>query len=284
MIAGISFIILSWNSRQYLERCFSSILSKCNKEEIDHEIIVIDNGSKDGSVAILSAYAEEYPDVFKNILLAENTGTTYSRNLGLRAAAGEYICVLDSDAELGRGKLSDLLDLLKERSDVGIVAPKILTNGGEIQNSVKRFPTFWHKLLKIPKIVTGLETRDFDFYTEFPFDAIRTVDSAISACWFFKRNLIEVIGLLDERIFYSPEDLDFCMRVYKARKKIIYYPFFEVLHHTQQISYRRPFSRMSIKHLEGLIYYFGKHGGWLSVRAIDKCCNSSFTVREVFRS
>jgi GT2 family glycosyltransferase len=259
----ISFIILTWNSERHLERCLESIVRKCGEEEIAFEIMVIDNGSTDGSQRILRRYGNADPLRFRIIELESNRGTTYPRNLGLKQAQGEYICVFDSDTEFCSGSLSAALGMLAARPGVGMIAPKLLLPDGTVQNSVKRFPSLWHKLIKIPRILFGISTPNADFYSNFPFQGETVVDSAISACWILKRELLETVGYLDERIFYSPEDLDYSFRIRKAGYLIIYHPSLTVLHHTQQISHRKPFSKVSMSHLNGLIYYYRKHGGWV---------------------
>ena len=89
-------------------------------------------------------------------------------------------------------------------------------------------------------------------------------ETAISAAWFFRRDLVDTVGLLDEAIFYAPEDLDYCVRVWKHGKKILYYPAVRFHHCTQQVSHKRPFSFLAGSHLTGLLRYYGKHGGWFS--------------------
>jgi len=258
----LSFIILTWNSEKYLKACFDSIILSCTRDTISYEVIVVDNGSKDSSVSVVQKYAELYPDTFKILALDSNRGTTYPRNLGLKQAVGDYICILDSDTELGEGRLKEVLMCLATKHDVGILAPRLLLPDGSVQNSVKRFPTMLDKLFKVPRIVTNINTQNTDFYQEFPFKVECDVDTAISACWFMRREIWDKVGDLDEMIFYAPEDLDYSVRVWKAGYRILCYPLFTVLHHTQQITHSKPLSRTSLSHFRGLLYYFYKHGGW----------------------
>jgi GT2 family glycosyltransferase len=268
MTIKVSFIILSFNSRKFLSRCFDSIISKCQEEKISYEVIIIDNGSSDDSSSIIKHYQSNYKDNFRVIFLPKNMGTTYPRNLGLKQSVGQYICILDSDTEILQGSMEEVFDILEKRRDVGLIAPQLILDDGDVQNSVKKFPTFLHKIIKIPKAVFKINTPNIDFYTDFPFATERQVESAISACWIFKKNLLHEIGYFDENLFYSPEDLEYCIRVRKGGKSIIYYPFLKVLHHTQQISHNSPFSRVSISHFLGLLYYYKKHGGWFSTKKI----------------
>jgi GT2 family glycosyltransferase len=139
----------------------------------------------------------------------------------------------------------------------------LLLPDGSVQNSVKRFPTMLDKLMKIPRIVSNIKTENTDFYHDFPFTTEQNVDTAISACWFIRKKYWENIGGLDEMIFYAPEDIDFSIRVWKAGFRILYFPQFTVLHHTQQITHKKPLSKTSLSHFKGLLYYYWKHGGWM---------------------
>lgn len=266
----LSFIILSWNSACYLNACFDSITQKCERESLDFEIIAIDNGSTDESRNIIQSYHQKDNNRYILIALETNRGTTYSRNLGLKIAKGKVICILDSDTEIGEGEFRHLLDHLVYNSEVGLIAPRLVLSDGTIQNSVKKFPTFVGKLLKIPRALFKIPSPNIDFYATDKLSPIQLVDTAISACWFFKRQLIDQVGLLDEKIFYSPEDLDYCIRTHKAGLKVIYWTDLTIIHHTQQISHRSPFSRVSLSHFSGLLYYFHKHGGWLTTSHLYK--------------
>ena len=174
---------------------------------------------------------------------------------------GEFVCILDSDTELMSGSILQILSRLAESREIGIIAPRLVLPNGEVQNSVKKFPTVWHKLAKIPMAVFKVPVKNYDFYETFPFESEAYVDTAISACWFFRTDLLTDIGLLDERIFYAPEDVDFCARVWKNGKKVLYKPDLTVLHNTQQICHQNPFSKVAFSHFFGLLYYYRKHGG-----------------------
>lgn len=259
----LTFVILTWNSERFLKKCFDTIISKCLSEEVAYEIRVVDNGSTDRSADIFKFYEAMQPDSFVVRYLDKNHGTTYPRNLALKEARGEIICILDSDTELLHGSLREVFTTLKEREELGVLAPQLIYPEGNVQNSVKKFPVFTVKLKKLLKIFFKISIKDNDFYPDFPFPSPRKVDTAISACWFFRKSLLDVVGLLDENIFYAPEDVEFCCRVNKAGKEVLYWPHVTVLHNTQQISHRKPFSKVSLSHFGGLIYYFRKHGGWL---------------------
>ncbi|RJP77246.1 MAG: glycosyltransferase [Desulfobacteraceae bacterium] len=260
----ISFIILTWNCNRYINKCIDSIIRACRTEEVAFEIIIVDNYSVDGTRDIVKDYQERLPEVVVAFYLDANKGTTFTRNIGIKKSRGKYICILDSDAEILSGSLTDILQLMRNDHALGIVAPKLVLPDGQIQNSVKKFPSLLGKLAKLPKIFFGWKMPNADFYADFPFQKERKVDQAISACWFLRKEVIDCVGLLDEKIFYAPEDMEYCRRMKDFGKNILYYPDFVVLHNTQQISHKNPFSKVSISHFWGLLHYYRKYGGWIS--------------------
>lgn len=264
----LSFLVLAWNSEKYLERCLGSIVRAVQAEDISFEIVVVDNGSTDGSARLYEDFSKTLGSQFILVKLQKNYGTTVSRNLGIGKATGDFLCILDSDTELTAGGWGRALAQLQENPGLGILAPRLIFPDGSTQPSVKRLPALWHKLLKIGKILFGLKLPNLDFYEGFPFSCAMYVDSAISACWLMRMEVVRKLGGLDEKIFYSPEDLEYCVRLRKAGLSLVYWPELNVIHHTQQITHRRPLSRISISHFMGLLYFYGKHGGWFGRKSV----------------
>ncbi|MFC1670444.1 glycosyltransferase family 2 protein [Spirochaetota bacterium] len=264
---SLSFVILTWNSINDINDCIESILAKCREWDSPFSIYIVDNGSTDGTVELLNEFEKKYPEI-NCTYLQKNTGTTYSRNVALKKINSDYICILDSDTILSKGSIKDILEYLANHGDIGIAAPKIVFEDGSIQNSVKKFPTLLEKIGKLFSIFGFIKYNTNDFYSDFPFETIKEVDTAISACWFIPGTILKEIGYLDENILYAPEDVDFSIRVWKANKKIVYYPDFEIIHKTKQISHSSPFSKLSRSHLTGLFYYFRKHKYWFSRKKV----------------
>ncbi len=259
-----SFVVITWNSATTIEECLLGVRDACSGEDITYQVFVVDNGSSDETPDIIERCAKDMPLTL--IRLDRNHGTTTTRNMALRRCTGDIVCVLDSDAVLLDGSMLDLAAALQNDPSIGIIAPKMVFPDGAVQESVRRFPSVTGKFGKIPGIVLGMGVPDTDSYRDFPFDEERPVDYAISACWFFRRGLLDRIGYLDERIFYAPEDIDYGIRVWKGGLKTLYYPRFTVLHHVQQITHKKVLSRIAMSHLMGLVYYFGKHRYFFSPR------------------
>jgi len=262
----ISAVVLTWNSARYIERCLRSAIADAHHAGIELEIFVVDGGSTDGTTEILSRLSKEMSEL-KIILLGKNLGTTVSRNIAIKKSRGKYVLILDSDTEILPGTLGTLCRALEEVPRGGIVAPRLLYPDGSVQPSCKRFPTAPLKVCKfIPvslfqRLGEAAELYPRELYSK-DFKEVLRVDHCISACWLVRREAIEEVGLLDEKIFYAPEDVDYCLRMWLSGWEVLYVPSAEVVHYTQRRSHKS--LRMAWVHAKGLFYYFRKHGYWLS--------------------
>lgn len=254
----VSAVVLSFNSQRYIETCVRSLLSSYAECNLDGEILVVENGSHDGSVDILKRIQSEGRQRLTVIYLPENTGTTCSRNMALRRARGRSLLILDSDAYMNALALRAMLDYQDDNPRAGLIAPKLIYPSGKFQLSVDVFPTVWRKVERFLSL-REIEARE-------PPAAAGPVDCAISACWLLSRDALEATGLLDERIFYSPEDVDYCIRLWTTGYQVHYLPEVSVVHDAQEIS--RPkgsgINRYTIRHAMGLLYLFAKHRYGLS--------------------
>ncbi len=261
----ISAIILTWNSAHYIDRCLQSLINDARSANLEIEIFVIDGGSTDETLEILCQLAEQTP-MLQVIKLGKNLGTTASRNIALKKARGEYLLILDSDTEVLPGSLKTLFDVIESEPRVGIAAPRLLYPDGSVQPSCKRFPT---ALLKVSKFLPFAWLRKLgeraELYPNEIYSAnfVKTlrVDHCISAFWLVRREAMLEVGLLDERIFYAPEDVDYCLRMWLSGWEVLYVPSAQVVHHTQRVSYKS--LRMAWLHAMGLFYYFKKFGYWI---------------------
>ncbi len=259
---NISFIILTWNSKKYIHRCINSYIELLDKEKLSGEFWIVDNGSSDGTPAFINEdLVPRIPPMHRlNIIeLDKNMGTTISRNIALRQATGRYVVVCDSDTEYYKGSVKEAMDRLESQKDLGIIAPLLLWPDGEAQPSVRKFPTIITKGLKLIEIVANRKPWISDHYDGFPWQDIRPVQTAASAFWLFKKEMLSDVGYFDEKIFYSPEDVDYCMRTWKYGLKVIFFPGLEIYHHAQRLGRRNPLSRHGISHMVSYLYFFRKH-------------------------
>ncbi len=249
----LAVVMLSFNSCQHLKRSVQAVIDAATEAKLSLEFFIIDNGSADGSIEILTNFYEQHPDTIKLKLFENNTGTTVSRNWGLSRANSKYILVLDSDTYINSQALTHLIGILKSDQKIGMAAPKVIYPSGNFQKSTDVFPTLRNKFMRFFFLKSEEQKQHVNQPTS-PID----VDYAISAFWLFKYELLEKVGLLDEKIFYSPEDVDYCIRIWQAGYKIVYDPNVGIIHDAQEIS-RKKLNKFFFSHLVGLFYLFRKH-------------------------
>lgn len=258
----VSAVILSFNSARYLEGCLEALIAALGSHDDADEIFVVENGSTDGSVEILRRMEAAHPDLVHGIYNAENLGTTVSRNQALRRATGRYVLILDSDATVAPGMLEPLMARLDADPEIGLVAPKLTYPDGRLQMSTDVFPTLTRKVQRFFALKAMESAADAA-----PAEPVE-VDYAISAFWLLSRAAVDKVGLLDEKIFYSPEDVDYCLRIWEAGFRIVYDPSVSAVHDAQELSRGTALSKFLVRHIGGLFYLFRKHGYMFSRRGL----------------
>lgn len=257
---NLSFVLLTWNSEKYIPGCLESLLTDLKGTSFSYEIFIVDNGSKDKSVQLIESFEKKFPGKIFPIFLSKNTGTTISRNLALKKTKGKYIIIMDSDLMVSPGTIEILIKNLKDNKNAGMFVPRLLYPNGNLQKSTDVFPSIFTKIFRyfFLKIIEKKENR-----TESKNNGAYAVDYAISAMWVLKREVMDKVGLLDENIFYAPEDVDYCLRIWKSGYCIMYNPDVSCIHHTQEISRGIKINSAALNHIKGLLYYFKKHNYFL---------------------
>ncbi len=259
----VSVVSLTWNSARFIPPLLSTLEKDVEVSGVETEIIVVDNGSSDNTVDLLREFEREHDNIHI-VPLSRNHGTTVPRNIGIRMAHGEYILILDSDTEIPPGTLRGLVDgiaKIPEPDSLGILHPKLVYPDGEFQESARRFPTVYTKIYRLMRME---ERRTLDeSIDEVLAGQITPVDYAMSAAWLVPRRTFDRIGYLDERIFYSPEDVEFCARVWKNGLKVWYYPEVQIVHNCQRITSKKPLSKLGLSHMKGLVRYWWEYGSAL---------------------
>ena len=274
----IGFIVLTWNSEKYIGECIESIIG-LDDSRFSGKVIVIDNGSLDDTVDIICSLNDTNPnnsafeiDIVK---LDKNYGTTLSRNKGIKALLEdsdvEYICILDSDTVINTSAMLNLIDVLKNDPGCAIVGPKMKDKNGVYQRSGRNIPTLTEKLFKVLPI-ESLREKGQAMEASVQVDGSGTVEVGylLSACWMMKKELFKEVGLLDEKIFYAPEDVEFCIRCHKAGYSIKYCRDAEIIHQWQRLSRKKLFSKHNFEHIKGLGYMFKKYRYLFKTDKIEK--------------
>jgi GT2 family glycosyltransferase len=253
-VIDLSIIIVNWNTKEYLLPCVKSIFEK--GEGVSKEVIVVDNGSQDGS-------ASEVKKTFPFVQLIENErnlGFARASNQGLQKASGRYILLLNPDTQVKYGAIDRLMSFLDDRKDAGIVGGQLLNVDGSKQNSIANFPSLATELLNksllrrlFPKKFPGKE-KDYSEPIE--------VDSVIGACMMVRREATKQVGLLDEDYYLFLEETDWCYRMKKAGWKIYHVSQAEI-YHFQGKSAERDKKKAKVEYYRSRYHFFKKNRGSL---------------------
>jgi hypothetical protein len=276
--ALLSFILVNWNTKGDIVAALRSI--EGTVRDYRHEIIVVDNGSADGSP---DAIREAFPRVYL-IRNERNLGFARAVNQALAQAAGRYCVLLNSDARLMEGAIKTLAAFMEENPDVGIAGGQLINEDGSRQNSIAPFPSLATELLNkrllrlfFPRRYPGKE-RDYPR----PLD----VDSLVGACIIVRRQAIEEVGNLDEGYFFFMEETDWCLRMKKAGWRINFVPG-ALIHHLQGASASLAKAEVRIEYYRSRYRFFTKWHGrgktgilkkWLILRLVGEVAANSFML------
>lgn len=220
----LSIIIVSFNARADLERCLESLHT--SSPPVPHEIIVVDNGSGDGSPAA----ARQWRGV-RVIETGENLGFARATNLGIRASSGANLLLLNSDTIVPADAIDRLLGELSRHPDAAAVGPRIVDAEGRAELS---FGPMIGPLndLRQKRLVDGLARRQHGAtrHVEQMTRHEQYPDWVSGACLLVRRADAEAVGLLDERYFMYTEDVDFCAAIRARGRRILFTPDVEITH------------------------------------------------------
>ena len=214
----VSIIIVSHNTKTLTLQCIKSVFD--SSKSLNFEIIVVDNGSNDGSYGEISKLKVR---IIRN---EENLGFSRANNQGIRLAEGKYILLLNSDTKVKRNSIDKLVKFAKSKVDAGVVGPRLLNPNGSLQPSAFRFPTI---KLAIKQYWFGQGKPLDKFAPEGSEPSI--LDAVVGAAFLITPRALKIVGTLDERFFFFYEDLDYCRRVWKKGFKVYYLPEALVIHY-----------------------------------------------------
>jgi len=213
-MARFSIIIPNWNGARWLTPCLESLRAQTAS---DFEVIVVDNASRDESLALL---AERYPEV-RVVALDRNLGFTGACNAGFRVAQGEYQALLNNDTEVDPHWVAEVMAAFERHPKAGMIASRMLL--------FDRRDTF-HTAGDIFKVDgtpgnRGVWQRDIG---QFPEGDVFSANGGSAA---YRRTMLDEIGLLDDDFFFSCEDIDLAWRAQLAGWRAVYAPRAVVYHH-----------------------------------------------------
>jgi GT2 family glycosyltransferase len=256
----VSFVIVSWNARQHLQKCLRSIANTCTG--VSHEVIVVDNASSDASLEMVRA---EFPDV-RVIANTDNVGYGTANNQGTDVAQGRYFALVNSDIEVFAGTLQRLVAFMDANPDVGVLGPRVLNADGTLQPSCRTFPSLRSWLFRALALDTTFPRSPWfgdQFMTNWSYGEVRDVDILSGCFWLIRRSAHEQVGGLDTRFFMYAEDMDLCLRHRQAGWRVTFLPDAEIIHYGGASSATAPV-RFWIEQQRANLQYWKKHHSFAS--------------------
>jgi GT2 family glycosyltransferase len=253
----VSIVVVAHQARDEVLCCLTAIGAAVR---LPHEVIVIDDGSTDGTG---QAVAAAFPSA-RVVAMRRNAGLPAGRNVALGEVHGAKVLMLDADTRVQPGAVEALAAVLDARPEVGLVGPKLTTADGELQLSCRRWPPFLIPVLRRgpyrrlisddPPMHRRHLMKDFDHASE------RAVVWVSGAAQMWRATLPGLIGGYDEWVSsYGGEDLDWCLRVWEAGLAVRYVPQADVTHIEQAVNRRRRFGRKAWRAFADWYYLQFKH-------------------------
>lgn len=222
----LSIVVVTHNGREMALKTLRS--ARAARGVASVEWLVVDAGSSDGTP---DAIEREFGDV--RVFRRENRGFAASNNVALEVAQGRYVLLLNPDVEVLQGDLGELVAAMDERPGLGMASVVQRGTNGELQASIRRFPSplrslgeslfaaYWPVLRSFQE----LETRPASYSRE------TAADWLVGAFLIARREAVRAVGPLDTRFFLYSEEIDWCYRFWQAGWPIAHLPLIEVTHH-----------------------------------------------------
>ena len=266
----ISVVIPSWNTRDHLEACLTA-LERARKPPT--EVIVVDNGSEDGSADLVAA---SFPACVL-IRNERNEGFAKGSNQGIRAARGRYVLLLNSDTEVHEEALQTLYDFLAASPAYAAAAPRLVDRDGRTQRTIQAFPNLWTALFFSTPLERWFpnspELRRY-FVRDWDQESSADVDQPPAACLLLRRDVFDRVGLFDEDLWLFYNDVDLARRLAAAGWKTRYLADASVTHHVGASTSK--FSAFVPEWQRNRLSYYRKHHGRLAGVWVKACATLSF--------
>jgi len=259
----ISIIIPNYNQKNFLKVCLNGLFKVQLKSE--YEIIIVDNGSKDGSQETIKQLNNLAKGLIKFILNKKNLGFGAACNVGIKKAKGDYLLILNPDIAVLKGSIESLVKCMEENKKAGIIGPRLLNPDRSIQKSCYHYPSWYIPILRrtfLGSLGWAREKISYYLMADFDHQKTRSVDWILGAALMIRKEMLKKIGLFDQRFFLYFEDVDLCRRASQRGWEIVYCPLAEMFHYHQRDSARLGifslFSKFTWIHIASAIKYFSK--------------------------
>jgi len=259
----LSIITVDWNVKDLLVKNFESIFELT--KDVEYEVIVVDNGSTDGSVEEFNKkFASEIEaGKLKVIDTKTNNGFAKGNNIGYEAAKGDIVLFMNPDMKLVENSFKILIDYLNTHPDVGAVGCTLNYPDRTLQKTVKNLPTFFSQviiLLKLHHFLYNLKSVQDFLQREFDYTKEQQVEQLMGAFVMMKRETFEKIGKWDDDYFLWWEDIELAYDLKENNVKVMYAPITTVIHYESKSAVQNTSLTRQKRFNKAMIVYFKKHG------------------------
>ena len=215
----VSIVVINYNAKEYLESCLNSVL---NSDYPNFEVIIVDNGSEDGSLEFLEEISKSKPNinVIKN---EENLGPSAARNQGIKIAKGKYVAFLDNDTRVRPLWLKEAIKVFEADPKIGACQCKLILD--DTDNIIDCVGEYLGQYGFLVHVVTPGEEKDVGQY-----DIIIEIFAAKSAGMIARKDVLNKIGGFDDDYFIYMEESDLCWRIWLLGYKVTLIPNSIVYH------------------------------------------------------
>jgi GT2 family glycosyltransferase len=255
---SLSIVIVTWNSADEIGDCIRSIVS--SRFPYEHEIIVVDNNSSDGTPALLDKLQQEIEEL-NAARIDKNMGYTWACNYGIKASVYENVLLLNPDTQITGNALQKLIELLNTKEEYGAAAPQLLNDDGSIQHSVRTLPGYrdmFFEMSLLSSVFSGSKFFARWKMKYFSHNELAEVEQPMAAALMVKKKVLDEVGNMDERFKMFFNDVDLCKKIIDRRYKIIFYPGAKIKH-SKGVSIYKDRANMIKIWTDDALEYFNKH-------------------------
>lgn len=223
----VSIVIVNWNTRDILRNCLRSIYEQAG--EVNFEVVVIDNGSTDGSVQMVK-------NDFQQVILIENSrnrGFAAANNQGMKISRGRYVLLLNSDTLVLEQAVAKMVYFADKHPEAAVFGCRILNPDRTLQRTCFMFPSIINLLLSSTYLYKLFPRNRFfgrERMTWWDRQDMKEVDVVTGCFMLVRRKAIEQVGMMDEQFFMYGEETDWCYQFHKAGWKVMFTPEAEIIH------------------------------------------------------
>ena len=251
----LSVVIVSYNVSHYLLQCLDSLQRALRG--IDGEVIVVDNHSRDNSVALVH---QAHPEV-KVIENLHNLGFSKANNIALRQAKGEYALLLNPDTIVADNTIRDCIAFLDLHPDAGAAGVMMLNADGTVAPESRRgVPTpltSFYKLSGLCRMFPRSPRFGRYYLGHLPWQTPQQIDIVSGAFCMLRRSVLDKVGLLDEDYFMYGEDIDLSYRILKQGATNWYLPY-PILPYKGESTQKSSFRYVHVFY-QAMLIFFRKH-------------------------